>query len=78
MTKNGGIESRQIIKRQLVRLLQEAQLSQTGRASLHVVENFAESLKVTRGHLKPIPFSLGVCKFLLLFHGNSVSVLYCC
>ena len=31
---------------------QEAQLSQTGRATLRVAANFAKSLKITQGHLK--------------------------
>jgi len=31
---------------------QEAQLSQTDRATLHVIEYFAKSLKVTQGHSK--------------------------
>jgi len=33
-------------------LRQEAQLSQRDRAMLHVIEYFAKSFKVTRGHLK--------------------------
>jgi len=32
--------------------LQEAQLSQRDRATLHVTEYFANSLKVTQGHSK--------------------------
>jgi len=31
---------------------QEAQLSQRDRVTLHVIEYFAKSLKVTRGHSK--------------------------
>ena len=33
-------------------LAQEAQLSQRDRATLRVIEYFAKSLKVTRGHSK--------------------------
>ena len=32
--------------------VQEAQLSQRDRATLHVIEYFAKSLKVTQGHSK--------------------------
>ena len=31
---------------------QEAQLSQTERATLRIIEYFAKSLKITQGHLK--------------------------
>ena len=33
-------------------VLQEAQLSQRNRAMLPVIEYFAQSLKITQGHLK--------------------------
>jgi len=49
-------------------LQQEAQLSQSDRVTLRVVEYFAKSL--TQGHSK------GVSKFLLVFHWNYVCISY--
>jgi len=47
---------------------QEAQLSQRGRATLRVVENLAV--------IRIYAIQWGVCKFLLIFHCNCVSVSY--
>jgi len=51
-----------------VKIKQEAQLSQTDRATLCVTEYFAESLKVIRNDT----VEYGVCKSLLVFHRDYV------
>jgi len=56
---------------------QDAQLSQRGRTMLHVVENLA----VTQGRSRSFEIALlskpcVLCKFLLVLHPVSVSILY--
>ena len=54
---------------------QEAQLSQRGRAILCVIEYFAKSLKVTRGHWK-WHHSIDRIRVPMVFHSNYDSILY--
>ena len=39
--------------------------------------NFAKSLKISQGYLKLHRWVQGACKFLLVFHCNTVSILHC-
>ena len=43
---------------------------------LRVIEYFAKSFKVTRGHSKMTPLSMGMRKSLLVFHCNHVCISY--
>jgi len=54
---------------------QGAQLSQTGRAMLRVIEYFTDSLNVTQSHWKWY-HSKAVIRFLFAFHGNYGPILY--
>ena len=52
--------------------IQEAQLSQRGRATLRVIEYFAESLKITRCHWNST-FHIYDYELLLAFHSDNGS-----
>ena len=51
---------------------QEAQLSQSGRAVLCTTEYFTKSLKIIWNNTP----DYGMCKSLLAFHCNYISILY--
>jgi len=49
-----------------------ADVTYSGGATLRVVGNFSKFLKVIRNY----SVEYGMCKFLLVFHCNRVSILY--
>jgi len=70
MQSNHGFNETPSFHTSMIISKQEAQLSQTGHVMLCVVENFAKSLKIVWNYT----IEKDVCKFLLIFHCNYISV----